>query len=178
MKTVAKFRYLRIAPRKVRLVADQIRGKRVEDAQTILRFVIKRAAHPMLKTLNSALAAAKEQFDVEEADLYIAKVTVDEGPKLKRYRARARGVAGKIQKKTSHISITLEEIKKGKAKKKETQISKKTQDVKMKPGEEKKEEEKTVTEKQRRPTFRPVQEEQAKRKQQKGMKRFFRRKTI
>lgn len=108
MKSIAKLRYLRIAPRKVRLVADLIRGKKVEEAATTLRFVPKRGADPVLSVLKSAIAAAKENFQVDEKDLYISKITVDEGPKLKRWRARARGVAAPIQKKSSHITIELD----------------------------------------------------------------------
>lgn len=118
MKSIAKLRYLRIAPRKVRMVADLIRGKKVEEAETTLRFVPKRGADPILSTLKSAIAAAKENFQVDEKDLYISKITVDEGPKLKRWRARARGVAYEIQKKSSHITIELDSKIDAKEKKK------------------------------------------------------------
>ncbi len=117
MPTVAKLNYLRIAPRKVRLVADLIRGKKVEEAQSILRYTIKRSGQPILKLLKSALAAAKLNSQLEESNLYIAKIFVDEGPKFKRFFPRSRGQAYPIQKKTSHITIMLEEIEK-KAKKK------------------------------------------------------------
>ncbi len=112
MVVTAKLRYLRIAPRKVRLVADLIRGKKVEEAQTILNFVIKRAGLPILKLLNQAIANAKNNFQLDPSNLYISKITVDEGPKLKRWRPRARGQTYEIQKKTSHITVILEEIKK------------------------------------------------------------------
>jgi len=105
-----KLRRLRIAPRKVRLVADLIRGKSVEEAQTILQFTIKRAALPLLKLLNSAVASAKQK-NLDPARLYISKITVDEGPKFKRWQPRARGQASEIQKKTSHITLVLAEIK-------------------------------------------------------------------
>lgn len=108
----AKLRYLRIAPRKVRLVADLIRGKSVEEAQTILNFTVKRAAQPLLKLLKSAIANAKNNFQLEEANLYISKILVDEGPKYKRWMPRARGRASLIQKKTSHITLILDEINK------------------------------------------------------------------
>lgn len=122
MKSTAKLRYLRIAPRKVRLVADLVRGKKVEQAVTTLQFVPKRGADPILSTLKSAVAAAKENFQVEEKDLYISKITVDEGPKLKRWRARARGVAYEIQKKSSHITIELDSKTDVKEKKKKAAI--------------------------------------------------------
>jgi len=116
MPVTAKLQYLRIAPRKVRLVADLIRGKSIEEAQTILGFTAKRASHPLNKLLNQAVANAKNNFQMDPANLYIAKITVDEGPKYKRWQPRARGQAYEIQKKTSHIIIILNEVKK-KAKK-------------------------------------------------------------
>lgn len=111
MEVKAKLRYLRIAPRKVRLVADLIRGKKVADARRILEFTIKKASLPLLKLLNSAVANAKHNFNLNEENLYIAKILVDEGPKLKRIFPRGRGHASEIQKKTSHVTIVLEEIK-------------------------------------------------------------------
>ena len=110
MPVTAKLRYLRIAPRKVRLVVDLIRGKRIEEAQNILNFTIKKAALPLLKLLRSAAANAKNIFPLDESNLYIAKILVDEGPKYKRWRARARGRAEEIQKKTSHVTVVLDEI--------------------------------------------------------------------
>ena len=88
-----------------------IRGKQVETARVLLRFSLKRATRPIEKLLNSAVANAKNSFDLKEGDLRIARLTVDEGPKLKRWRPRSRGRAMPIQKKTSHITITLEEVK-------------------------------------------------------------------
>lgn len=110
MPVIAKLKYLRIAPRKVRLVADLIRGKRIEEAQNILNFKVKKAALPLLKLLRSATANAKNNFQLDESNLYIAKILVDEGPKYKRWRARARGRAEEIQKKTSHVTVVLDEI--------------------------------------------------------------------
>lgn len=116
MSIIAKLRYLRIAPRKVRLAANLIRGKSVEKAQVILNFTVKKPVLPLLKLLKQAIANAKNNFQIEQSNLYISKITIDEGPKLKRWRARARGRAFEIQKKTSHITLVLDEIKK-KAKK-------------------------------------------------------------
>ncbi|PJA84728.1 MAG: 50S ribosomal protein L22, partial [Candidatus Nealsonbacteria bacterium CG_4_9_14_3_um_filter_37_13] len=84
MSVTAKLRYLRIAPRKVRLVADLIREKSVEEAQTILSFTTKKAAKVLLKLLKQAIANAKTNFQLEEKNLYISKILVDEGPKYKR----------------------------------------------------------------------------------------------
>lgn len=112
MVITAKLNYLRIAPRKVRLVADLIRGKSVGEAQTILNFTIKKGAQPLLKLLNSAVANAKNNFKLAEAKLFISKIEVNEGPKYKRMRPRARGQGYEIQKKTSHINLFLDEITK------------------------------------------------------------------
>lgn len=111
MAITVKLRNLRIAPRKVRLVADLIRGKGAVEAQTALSFTTKKAARPTLKLLNSAVAAASNNFQLEAASLYISKITVDEGAKYKRWLPRARGQASEIQKKTSHITIVLDEVK-------------------------------------------------------------------
>ncbi|MCD6500528.1 50S ribosomal protein L22 [bacterium] len=107
MEVKAKLNYLRIAPRKMRLLADLIRGKRVVQARTILDFTLKRGCRPLKKLLESAIANAKNNFQLEEKDLWISEIRVDEGPKLKRWRARARGRAAEIQKKTSHITLVL-----------------------------------------------------------------------
>ncbi|MCK5044857.1 50S ribosomal protein L22 [Candidatus Parcubacteria bacterium] len=128
MLVTAKFRYLHIAPRKVRLVVDSVRGKKVEQAQTILTFMVKRSAAPMLKLLNSAVANAENSFQLDKSNLYIAKITVDEGPKYKRWHAQSRGRAAEILKRTSHVTIVLEETEPQavKTKKKEDKPEKKT----------------------------------------------------
>ncbi len=107
-QATAKLNRLRIAPRKVRVVADLIRGQKALKALAVLRFTPKRAAKPLRKLLESALANSKE-LGLDEKKLYIKKITVDQGPTLKRWRARAMGRANTIQKKTSHITIVLEE---------------------------------------------------------------------
>jgi large subunit ribosomal protein L22 len=106
---IAKLKNLRIAPRKVRLVADSVRGKDAKQALILLRYMSKKAAQPMGKLLHSAVANAKNNFQLDDSNLYISKITVDEGPKLKRWRARAMGRAFTIQKKTSHINLVLKE---------------------------------------------------------------------
>ncbi len=116
MPITAKLNYLRIAPRKVRLLADLIRGKSVDQAQDILSFTAKRASLPLLKLLRSAMASAKNEFKGQQLSLYISKITVDEGPKLKRFMPRARGSAYEIQKKTSHVTLVLDTIKPAKVK--------------------------------------------------------------
>lgn len=112
MEIKAELNYLRIAPRKVRLVANLIRGKSVKEAERILSLVQKKPALPLLKLLKSALANAKHNFNLKEENLRISKLLVNEGPKLKRWRARARGQAFEIQKKTSHVLLVLESFEK------------------------------------------------------------------
>ena len=112
---------LRIAPRKVRLVANLIKKSLVTSAQAQLKFQSKKAALPILKLLKSAVSSAANNFNLSSENLYIANIFVDEGQKLKRFRPRAFGRAGAIHKKTSHITLILEEkimpgIKKSKKK--------------------------------------------------------------
>lgn len=111
MKIKAKLSNLRIAPRKTRDVVDLIRGKKVTEAVIILSFTTRKSAPIILKLLKSAIANAKNNFKLDENNLYIAKITSDEGPKLKRWHPMSRGRAYPIQKKTSHINIVLDELK-------------------------------------------------------------------
>lgn len=104
-------RFLRIAPRKVRLVADLIRSKTVVAAESQLLFLSKGSARPMLKLLNSAVANAENNFKLKKDNLFIKRIMVDEGPKLKRWRPRAFGRATPILKRSSHITIILDELK-------------------------------------------------------------------
>ena len=103
----AKARFVRVAPRKARLVADQIRGLPVADARNLLAFSSRGAARDLARLLDSAAANAEANHDLVAEDLRIADVHVDEGPTLKRWRARARGRATRIEKKTSHLSVAL-----------------------------------------------------------------------
>ena len=110
MEVKAFARYIRMTPRKVRLIIDMIRGKRVLEAETILKFTPRLAAKPVLKLLKSAAANGKNNFKLDEANLFIKKITADQGPMLKRFRPRAFGRAGMIKKRMSHITIILEEM--------------------------------------------------------------------
>ena len=103
----ASARYLRVAPRKARLVADQVRGMPVPEAQELLAFSTRDAAQDIGKLLDSAAANAESNHDLVADDLEIAEIRVDQGPTLKRWRARARGRATRIEKKTCHISVAL-----------------------------------------------------------------------
>jgi large subunit ribosomal protein L22 len=104
----AKARFVRVAPRKARLVADQVRGLPVTEARTLLEFSTRHAARDVARVIESAAANAEANHDLVADDLRIAEINVDEGPTLKRWRARARGRAARIDKKTSHLSVALE----------------------------------------------------------------------
>ncbi len=164
----AKLKYLRIAPRKIRLVADSIRGKSVQEARAVLGFIVKRGGGPILKLLNQAVSNAKNDFQLNENSLYVSKITVDEGPKLKRWRPRARGQAYEIQKKTSHITIILDRISKEAGR--ERPLVKKSK-------KEAPEGQKEAISKKEKPKFRP-DFEAIKPKTQKETKKIFKRKAF
>lgn len=103
----ATAKYIRIAPRKVRLVVDLIRGKGVQEAWSLLEFTPKRAAFPVKKVLESAIANAKNNNDMAPESLVVSQVFVDEGPVMKRFTPRARGRASGIIKRTSHITVVV-----------------------------------------------------------------------
>jgi large subunit ribosomal protein L22 len=109
MLATAKLRHLRIAPRKVRLVADLIRGRGVEEALNILQFTDKGSSEHLAKLLKSAVSNADEKPGVNVDKLYIKKITVDGGPSIKRFRPRAMGRATPILKRTSHVFIGLDQ---------------------------------------------------------------------
>jgi large subunit ribosomal protein L22 len=109
MEAKAVARYVRIAPRKVRQVADEIRGKHVDEAINILQFTPRSAAGVLLKVLNSAIANAENNHDLNRGNLVVSQAYIDQGPTLKRFRARAQGRAAAILKRTSHITIIVEE---------------------------------------------------------------------
>jgi large subunit ribosomal protein L22 len=106
----ARLNDYRQSPRKVRLVANLIKGKKVEDAKNILTFTVKRASNPILDLLNSAVANAKNNFNLEKDTLFIKNITVNEGVVLKRRMPRARGMAYPIKKRNSHVCIELDTV--------------------------------------------------------------------
>lgn len=110
-KAVAK--QIRIAPRKVRLVIDLIRGKEVGEAIAILRHTPKAASPVVEKVLNSAIANAEHNYEMEPNNLVVSEAYVDEGVTLKRFRPRAQGRASRINKRTSHITVVVSEKKEG-----------------------------------------------------------------
>ncbi|MEN8168615.1 MAG: 50S ribosomal protein L22 [Pseudomonadota bacterium] len=111
METVAKLMNTRISPQKVRLVADQVRGLPIEQALQILTFSPKKAAVLVKKVLESAIANAEHNDGADIDELKVAKIFVDQGPTLKRMRARAKGRGTRILKRTSHITVAVAEKK-------------------------------------------------------------------
>ncbi len=135
----AKLRYLRISPKKVRLVADLIRGMPVNRALAQLYLLPNRAAKPLFKLLNSAIANAQNK-NLAKEKLFISEIRVDQGPSLKRYRFEARGRVHLIKKKSTHVSLCLAEAEKPfpqqfsfpeKEKKKEKKVAKKEEKEKV-----------------------------------------------
>lgn len=108
MKVKALLKYVRTSPRKARLVADAIKGKKVGEALSILTFLNKKPARIIKKLLNSAIANAEEKRIEDTDSLFVSCITVDGGPVWKRHLPRARGKATPIIKRTSHITIVLE----------------------------------------------------------------------
>ncbi len=120
MEAKASARHVRVTPQKARRVVDLIRGKKAADAVAVLRFAPQGASEPVLKVLQSAIANAKVKADAaseafDERDLVITAAFVDEGPTMKRFRPRAQGRAGRINKRTSHITVHVAPKDSGKA---------------------------------------------------------------
>ena len=109
METKAVAKYIRIAPTKVRKVARAVKGMSAEDALNLLGYMPQRSAKILGKVIRSAVANADQKPDMDVDSLSISNIAVDQGPSLKRFRARAMGRATRILKRTSHISVVLEE---------------------------------------------------------------------
>ena len=105
----ATAKYVRISPRKVKIVADLIKGKSLDDAYAILTYTPKAASPVLTKVLKSAEANAVNNFGLNKSDLYVADAYANEGPILKRFIPRARGAANRINKRTSHVTVVLKE---------------------------------------------------------------------
>jgi len=169
MEVIARLRNLRISARKVRLVVDMIRGKSVQEAQSILIFAIKRGSMPVLKLLKQAMANAKNNFQLDPDNLFVAKTMVDDGAKYNRWRARARGQGYKIQKKTCHITIILKELEKSKKTKKAKE------EIAGQVAEKEETKEKQV---KKEKTYSNQKSEFGRRKAEASSKRMFRRKSF
>jgi large subunit ribosomal protein L22 len=168
----AKARFIKVAPRKVRLVIRQLPGLNTEAALNSLKFVHKKAVGPVTKLINSAIANAENNFQLDKKDLYIKKIIANDGPVLKRWKPRAYGRSAPIRKRTSHIELILgvrPGAKKKAVSKKETKKETKPEEVKViKPEEVKKEAAKI-----------PGKGPEEKGKDKKGFfKKFFRRKAV
>ncbi len=132
METTVRLNSLRLAPRKVRAVIDTIRGKDVVKALAQLEHLVRRPADPILKLLNSGVANAEQNFQMVRDNLFIKKIFVDEGVKLKRYMPRAQGRATPIHKKISRVTIILDERVSGMRKQ---QVAKKEKETELAPVE-------------------------------------------
>ncbi|NBV89908.1 MAG: 50S ribosomal protein L22 [Actinobacteria bacterium] len=113
----ASARFVRVTPQKARRVINLIRGMSATEAQTLLRFAPQSASEPIGKVLDSAVANATNNFNLDPRTLVIAEAYVDEGPTMKRFRPRAQGRAGAIMKRTSHITVVVESVESGSGKK-------------------------------------------------------------
>jgi large subunit ribosomal protein L22 len=109
MEVFATAKQVRMSARKVRLVTDLVRGKRVSDALNELRMLRRAAALPVFKVVKSAAANAENNFNMSPEDLYIVKIMANEGPTLKRFKPRSRGRSGQILKRTTHITAVVDE---------------------------------------------------------------------
>jgi large subunit ribosomal protein L22 len=113
MEVTAKVKGLRVSARKARLVVDTVRGKPVPEALAILRFLPQKSAEDIAKVVKSAAASAEHNHDLDQDALYVKHIQADEGPTLKRWRARARGRVNKRLKRTAHVTVVVEELSKG-----------------------------------------------------------------
>ena len=111
LEAKATLKYARISARKVKIVADLMRGKSVAEAEKIVKFAPKASAELLEKLLNSAIANAENNHFMNRANLYVAEIYANQGPTLKRIRPAAKGSAVRIRKRTSHITIVLREAK-------------------------------------------------------------------
>ena len=175
MTIKAKLNYLRISPRKVRIVAREIKGMDVEAAEAYLKGVRKRAARPLLKLLKSAVANAKHNFNLEKDGLFIATIQVNQGPSLKRWRPAAFGRAHPLKKRSSHVLLEIKPKEGSKPTKTGQKITKKT---KAKAEKERTRQKKKIVSPKKHP---PLEKKETLRKisgLEKVRKKFFRRKAF
>lgn len=115
MQVRARYRFMRISPQKVRQVVDLVRGQQVDRALAVLKYTPRAAAREVLKVLESAIANAENNYMLSREDLYVSGIVADEGPRLKRFRPRARGRADRILKRTCHVTVVLDEYEETRA---------------------------------------------------------------
>ena len=130
MEIKAKVKFIRMSPRKVRLVVDVVRGLSIQKALIQLQFINKAAALPVDKLIRSAIANAEHNFKLKADDLFIKSISVDGGPTIHRWRPRAFGRSAPIRKRTSHINLILDEIEKKDTVDKKVKKTKKTENKK------------------------------------------------
>lgn len=119
MEVQAVEKYIRISPKKARLVADVVRGENAVRAMAMLKFMPKKAAEIIYKAIHSAVANATNNAGLDRDSLVISKITIDKGPSLKRFRPRSRGMASALLKRTSHVTVVVSAEEKAKPAKKE-----------------------------------------------------------
>ncbi|OGM97298.1 MAG: 50S ribosomal protein L22 [Candidatus Yanofskybacteria bacterium RIFCSPHIGHO2_01_FULL_39_8b] len=128
-EVTAKLNNLRIAPRKVRAVVNMLKGKNVVEVIAQLEYYVRGSVEPIKKLINSAIANAENNFNMVKENLYVKEITVNEGIKLKRFRAKGFGRAAAIQKKTSHIKIVLDERTPGMRLEKKARVKKEIEET-------------------------------------------------
>lgn len=109
MNARAEAKHVRISPRKMKPIADLVRGKNVKDARAILKFTPRKGAQIFLKVLNSAVANAENNFHLDVETLYVSEIYANQGPTMKRWRAGARGRANPILRRSSHVGVVVAE---------------------------------------------------------------------
>lgn len=109
MAVMAKIKYVRMTPRKMRVVANHVRGKQAQAAIDYLTFCRRRAAGPILKLIKSAVANANQKGGIDLDNLYVRELMVDKGPTMRRWMPRARGMATQVLKRSSHVKVVLDE---------------------------------------------------------------------
>lgn len=113
MEVIAKAKGIPVSTRKARLVVDAVRGKRLEEALAVLRFLPQKSAKDVYKVVKSAASNAEQNFDLDPEDLYVKRIYADDGPSFRRFRARARGRVSRRLKRSSHVTVVLDEIEEG-----------------------------------------------------------------
>lgn len=178
MEIKVELNYLKITPRKTRQAVNLVRGKKAEEAQSLLEFSVNKPAKSVLKLLRSAMTSAKNNFQLEPSNLYISRIFVDEGPKLKRWQPVSRGSAHPVWKRGSHVTLVLDEIKPSPKKKAKKTQKKEAIVVKEETpkAEEIKTEEVVPELRPKKPRF--AKEESRKQGSLRGLKRIFRRKAF
>lgn len=113
MEVIAKAKGIPVSAQKARLVVDSVRGKKLDDALAVLQFLPQKSAQDVYKVVKSAASNAEQNFDLDPDDLYVKTIFADEGPSYRRFRARARGRVARRMKRSSHITVVLDEIEEG-----------------------------------------------------------------